>query len=66
MMKITIASYALVDVLRALENNGVHNCAITKEDGQLELNLSQDDLRPHKQYCIPSSKDNLEILNEGG
>lgn len=50
MITIKVATYALVDVLRALESNGVSSCTITKEDGEIELALSHRDLHPFLPY----------------
>ena len=37
----TVASYALVDVLLALHNNGIERFSITKEDGDLHVRISK-------------------------
>lgn len=37
----TVAPYALVDVLLALDNNGIKNFSITKEDGDLHIRISK-------------------------
>ena len=50
MITVKVATYALVDVLRALESNGVSSCTITKEDGDLEIVLTNRDLRPFLSY----------------
>lgn len=46
MINIKVASYALVDILKAIESNGVSSCTITKEDGTLEIVLTKKDLYP--------------------
>lgn len=46
MITVKVASYALVDTLKALESNGVSSCTITKEDGNLEIVLTKKDLYP--------------------
>lgn len=47
MITVKIASYALVDVLKSLESNGISSCTITKEDGDLEIVLTKKDLYTH-------------------
>lgn len=47
MITVKIASYALVDVLKSLESNGISSCTITKEDGTLEIVLTRKDLYPY-------------------
>lgn len=47
MITLKIASYALVDVLRAFESKGITSCTITKEDGDLEIVLTKKDLYPY-------------------
>lgn len=47
MISVKIANYALVDILRSLESNGVSSCSITKEDGTLRVILTRADLHPY-------------------
>lgn len=47
MIAVKVASYALVDVLKSFESNGVSSCSITKEDGDLEIVLTKKDLYPY-------------------
>lgn len=43
-MYITIASYALADILKALYLSGITKFSITKEDNDLVLVISEKDL----------------------
>lgn len=50
-MNVKVASYALGEVLLSLLRNGYNRCAITKEDNDLILRLSEEDLEiPYKSY----------------
>lgn len=50
MITVKVATYALVDVLKALESGGLSSCTITKEDNDLEIVLTSRDLRPFLSY----------------
>lgn len=50
MITVKVATYALVDVLKALESKGITSCTITKEDDDLEIVLTGRDLRPFLSY----------------
>lgn len=50
MITVKVATYALVDVLKALESKGITSCTITKEDDDLEIVLTSRDLRPFLSY----------------
>lgn len=47
MITVKVASYALVDVLKSFESNGISSCTVTKEDGDLEIVLTKRDLYPY-------------------
>ena len=49
-MKVIVASYALVQVLCALETCGLDSVPLTVEDNDLTINLSHDTLFK-KAYC---------------
>ena len=56
-MRIVIAPYALRDFLRALQNSNVKGCTITKEDNDLVVYLTKEDLDPIKKlYSAYSGK----------
>lgn len=50
MITVKVANYALADVLRSLESEGISSCTITKEDNTLEIVLTGKDLCPHLKF----------------
>ena len=50
MITVKVATYALVDVLKALESKGIPSCIITKEDNDLEIVLTKRDLYPYLKF----------------
>lgn len=59
MRSVAVASYALVDVVRALNNQDIHEVMVTKEDGDLVVRWYIDD--EDKQF---QNKNEVEICGQ--
>lgn len=49
------ASYALADILYALDNSGIKDFTITKEDGELRMRIPKSQLSKEHQHKLKSS-----------